>query len=190
VEDYYRDNFSDRFSYHNFQHTESVVAQTQLIAEECGIDPSQKSLLTIAALFHDIGYSQNPEKHEEIGANMSEEYLISVDDDQERIDHVKSLILATYYPHSPTNRLEEIIRDADLAYLGTSDFWVGSDSLRAEWENVKGLKYSDKEWLKINAAFLLAHKFYTPCAQKRLDQGKKKNLNQVLKRLSQADKDR
>lgn len=188
VESYYRDNFSDSFAYHNFRHTESVVLEVQLIADSCGVGANQKEQLIIAAMFHDIGYSQNPDRHEEIGADIAEIFLTDLGEDTTSIVTIKSLIQATYYPYSPKNRSEEIIRDADLAYLGTVEFWKGSDSLRIEWEKVKGLKFTESEWLRINATFLLAHKFYTPCAKERLEPGKKKNLNEVLLRLAEAEK--
>jgi len=182
---YYSDNYDERFAYHDLGHVLQVHDAVLKLVQGAGLDSAAVRQLQIAALFHDVGYSLNPEKHELIGADICADYLYSIFETEETIDRVCSLILATFYPRQPLTLAEEIIRDADLSYLGSDDFWVGSAKLRNEWSATKGLEFSDREWLRLNATFLLGHKFYSKNALTYLGPLKQKNLQAVLKALAE-----
>lgn len=53
------------FTYHNLSHTINVVKNADLIATETKLDKADKEILLIAAWFHDIGYIEGAEKHEQ-----------------------------------------------------------------------------------------------------------------------------
>jgi len=75
-------------------------------------------MVAIAALFHDSGFSIQYDKNEFIGAKIAQNYLKSMLYDQEKIQLITEMILATDPDFkNPKNKYEEIIKDADLDNL-------------------------------------------------------------------------
>jgi predicted metal-dependent HD superfamily phosphohydrolase len=100
--------------------------------------------------------------------------------------HVKTiveLIHATEIPHKPINKLQEIICDADLDYLGRSDFERIADNLRKELTEM-GKITSRKEWDAIQVNFLKQHQFFTTTAIESRQKKKQENLQVVMDRLA------
>ena len=89
-------------------------------------------VLKSAATYHDAGFVEEYDKNEPIGARLAEEILPIYGYTDQQIEQVKELIYATIIPHNPKNKLEQIICDADLDYLGSDDFFEFSDTLRRE----------------------------------------------------------
>lgn len=54
---------------HGREHIETVIQRCFEIIKEFNLDLNEDMIYTIAA-FHDIGYKQNPEKHEEVSSEM------------------------------------------------------------------------------------------------------------------------
>lgn len=54
---------------HGRDHIETVIQRCFEIIKEFNLDLNEDMIYTIAA-FHDIGYKQNPEKHEEVSSEM------------------------------------------------------------------------------------------------------------------------
>ena len=57
---------SPEFTYHNVEHTISVVQATQQLCEDEKLDEHHTKILMTAALFHDAGFLRNYNNHEEI----------------------------------------------------------------------------------------------------------------------------
>jgi predicted metal-dependent HD superfamily phosphohydrolase len=93
------------------------------------------------------------------------------------------LIHATEIPHKPINKLQEIICDADLDYLGRSDFERIADNLRKELTEM-GKITSRKEWDAIQVNFLKQHQFFTTTAIESRQKKKQENLQVVMDRLA------
>ena len=90
------------------------------------------------------------------------------------------MIQATKIPQEPKNILEEIIADADLDYLGRSDFYPISYSLFEELKSMEAIKTED-EWNRIQVNFLEQHHFFTKtCINKRKAE-KQKRLMELKK---------
>ena len=64
---------------------------------------------------------------------MARAWLPQFDYSKEEIEKICELILVTKMPQKPKNKLEEIICDADLYYLGTDQFFVTADKLYKEF---------------------------------------------------------
>ena len=103
------DELPREFVYHNLSHTQRVVASTKEIAGAESISDSETEALIVAAWFHDTGYVQSPENHEELGVGVANEYLSTKKVDKSFIDQVSQLILATKMDYEPQNHLEKII---------------------------------------------------------------------------------
>lgn len=121
-----------KLPYHNFDHaTRFCWAIVQLNQRE-KVSLQEQYLLKTAALLHDIGYSRGEKEHEEKGVIMATQVLQEFGYTKDEIKVVSDLIMATKIGHRPRNLLEEMMHDADLAVLGTEDFFDASERLRIE----------------------------------------------------------
>lgn len=175
-------NHSPDFLYHDIQHTKDVVNIVDHIADNSGISKEDKELLLIAAWFHDTGYPDDIPYHEERSVKIAEEYLNKINYPSEKTDIIKNLILSTKMPQNPKTKLEEIICDADIAYIGKDDFISRIDLLREEWERTINKKYNDSDWLKKNINFIESNSFHTDYAKSKFGDTRKKNLH-LLKQM-------
>jgi len=172
--------------YHSIAHTKDVVRAVERYALLEGVTDEGLFLLKSAATYHDAGFVESYEKNEPIGARMAEEILPKYGYSEQHIEKIKELIYVTQVPHQPKNKLEEIICDADLDYLGRDDFHEISDKLRLELRE-HGKIDSDRQWDKMQVAFLNMHKYFTPTAIASRQDKKNKNLQDVLNRLERDE---
>lgn len=178
------------YVYHNLSHTQRVVAATKEIAEAEEVSESDMNALVVAAWFHDTGYMQGSDNHEENGVVVAKNYLIEKKIDTEFIAQVSQLILATKMDYEPQNHLEKIIRDADCSHFPLKNYDEIGELLRREWERVKKEFYPDSEWLQMNISFFTKnHRFYTNYALENWQSGKDKNLARLFKSLNKIEKE-
>ena len=170
------------FVYHNLAHTQRVVEKTKEIIEELELKESEASDLLLAAWFHDTGYSQVIDDHEEKGVAIAKEFLKKNKAPAKTIKNVSNLILATKMGYEPKDELEKIICDADCSHIGSKNFAELTELLRKEWELAKNRKLTENEWLEENIDFMTnKHRFYSDVASAAWDKQKGKNLAQLLK---------
>ena len=174
------ENLDERFVYHDLSHTVAVVEAAGELARKLDINKQQRMLLTVAAWFHDTGYSKQITDHEKHGAELVENFLKEYKIDEQEISIIRNCILATKIPQEPVTLLDRIICDADMVHLSARNFRTTSDNLREEWRLTKGEVYTDKEWLMININFLSKHKYQTAVAQKEFEKRKQKNLKMLV----------
>jgi len=75
--------------------------------------------------------------------------------------------------------MEQVLCDADLYHLSTSDFINKSELLRKEFSLTGNDEIKGKVWLKKNIKFLKKHTFFTDYAKENLLPHKKKNLKKL-----------
>ncbi|MGQ9847691.1 MAG: hypothetical protein ACUVQP_09380, partial [Bacteroidales bacterium] len=119
--------------------------------------------------------------HEQISAQIAQEILPRFNYTQEQIDIICNIIKATELPPKPKTLLEKIICDADLDYLGRSDFIPVSNTLYKELHEQK-LIGSIEDWNKLQIKFLSAHQYFTETAN-RLREVNKQTQIERLKQL-------
>jgi len=175
-------------TYHNMTHTTEVVQAVIEIARAMNIGAEDLELLQIAAWFHDLGYIDKCEGHEEISIKYAEKFLIENGFAEAQVERIASLIKATHFPYVPKDELEEIICDADLHHLGTSIFEEKGELLRKELKLKEIRDFTDEEWLKKNLQFFNQHKFFTPYAKSRFETQKNININKIEKKLKKLKK--
>lgn len=169
---------SQGFEYHNLDHTNEVVAATSRLATALKLSESDILLLTLAAWFHDTGYS-DIEHHETKSAEIAERFLTDHGCDDDLKKKVRAIILSTKISESPSTLLEEIIRDADLHYLGATDYFERADRLRKEWELTLSRVLTDDEWHQLNLDFFHSHMFHTQVARDIFGPGKTQNQGRI-----------
>ena len=177
------DGLSTRLSYHKKQHTLDVLKSVEEISEHEGMKGESKHLLRIAALMHDTGFLEKYQGHEEQGCVYAREWLPQFNYSTEQIEKVCGMIKATKIPHTPKNKEEQIICDADLDYLGTDSYDEISETLFKEWK-CYGFVNSGKEWLEKQVGFLKLHKYFSEFSTRERVAKKKETLKQLEKRLS------
>ena len=173
--------------YHNFTHTAEVVKVTEEISNSLGVSDDEKEILLIAAWFHDVGYIERCNGHEDLGVEIATNFLKVNGYEEDKINRVASLIKSTKLPRNPQNLLEEIICDADLFHLGTDEFDEKEKLFRKELEAYEGGKINDKAWLEKNFSFFAQHKFYTNYAKEKFETKKKENLIRIQERLKRVE---
>lgn len=168
--------------YHSIRHTQSVLLCSQLIAMEEGItEDSDLLLLKTAALFHDMGHIISPNGHEERSCNYVREILPSFHYSALQIETICSMIMSTKVPQNPHSKLDEILCDADLDYLGRSDFEPISDLLFQELQELGMLSSDKNEWNKKQIKFLSAHTYFTEFSKNNRDANKQKQIARLKK---------
>lgn len=188
VEQLFKDKLSSAYLYHNFVHTQNVVATIEAIINYEKIEDSVADVLLVAGWFHDTGYVESTEQHEHISAKIAEEFLNEKGKDAFFIAEVKRLILATQYNWEPKDDLEKIMKDADYSHLGSDSYASSSECLRNEWKLTCGKKVSDLDWNKENLNFLKEkHHFYTDYCQKFLQPIKEKNMKRIFNKIQKME---
>ena len=186
VLDYLKKGLSEKLLYHSVHHSIDVVQAVERIALSEGVTDEGLFLLKTAAILHDAGFVKQYENNESIGAEMAAEWLPNYGYTEQHIKTIVELIHVTEIPHKPINKLQEIICDADLDYLGRDDFEKISNRLRLELRGMKKLA-SDREWDKIQVSFLKKHKYFTKTSIKARRKKKKENLKVVQKRVEEDE---
>lgn len=178
-----RERLPEKFVYHDFTHTLDVFDTCKKLGEDHKLSPWDMEILLLAAIFHDTGYTVTIEGHEEESAEIAESFLKENGCPDDKIQKVKSSILATRMPQNPGNLMEEIICDADLSHFGKKEFFERIELLRIELEYTKNLSFSDFEWLKSNIEMLISHPFRTKAALAQFEERRMENLLKLQKKL-------
>ncbi len=172
------ENLDKGLTYHGVHHTLDVCNACNGYIRRLSLKPKDRLLLRTAALMHDYGFLKSFKNHEEIGCKIARESLPKYNYSSKDIDKICEMIMATKIPQSPQNRLSKILCDADLDYLGRSDFKKIGDTLFEELKNHKVLK-TRLEWNKIQYKFLTTHKYKTPYGQKYRQPIKQKHIKKL-----------
>lgn len=172
-------DLSKGFLYHDLAHTLDVFNSATRLGEMAGLGKHDLLLLKTAALYHDVGLIYATDGHEKKGVEVIKEVLPEFGYSDEDLEEIASMILATQIPQNPSNKLEELLCDADLDYLGRDDFFILAAKLQLEWRRLKVKDISFDEWLFFEKGFLAEHNYFTEQARQLRDVGKKDNLDQI-----------
>lgn len=176
------------YAFHDLQHTISVVEAARTIGKDMNLQEDELEILQIAGWFHDMGYDQGPEGHEERGCEYAASFLSSLDYPAEKIEKVKSCIRATRLNHIPQTELEKIICDADLSHLGRRNYWDRCGRIRQELATTRNTVMTDEEWVSFELGFMQAHFFNTSVAQKLYGDRKTKHIQKLERRQKKYKK--
>lgn len=177
----------DYLLYHSVSHVRDVKLQAMRIAISEGITNQEDlDLLETAAIYHDCGFLSTYTNHEEKGCEIAREVLPDFDYTPAQIKIIEGLIMATKVPQKPKTKLEEIICDADLDYLGRDDFFTIGDYLYEELLHI-GVVKDEMAWNHLQIKFLTAHHYFTQTNIKDREPLKSENLKKIIKRTEKKD---
>ena len=109
----FKDKLSSEYIYHDYLHTLRVVtAVNELINGENILEPNATHL-RLAAWFHDSGYIDGCENHEERSCVIFKDFIKENAFENVNIEQVCSLILATKCSRFPTRRGFSVLSVAD-----------------------------------------------------------------------------
>lgn len=165
-------------TYHNIQHTKIVLHNVQHIGKAENVSEHEQGLLNAAALYHDAGFLKTYQNHEEASCEIAREDLQLFGYTSEDIEAICKLIMVTKIPQQPGNRLEEIICDADLFYLGSNVYFETAETLYLEFKHA-GVVKDRAQWKAMQISFLEGHRFFTATAIAQCDAKKAENLKRL-----------
>lgn len=165
--------------YHGLHHTLDVVATAERLADRENItDETERGLLRTAALYHDCGFTDVYQGHEEEGCRYVRTVLPDFGFPEGALEVICGMIRATKIPQDPQTKLEEIIADADLDYLGRDDFEPIARTLFEELK-ARNLVANESAWNRIQVKFLESHHYWTPTAITERQAKKQRHLEQL-----------
>jgi uncharacterized protein len=174
--------------YHHWKHTQHVLEKAEYIALQENIIEDDILLIKTAALFHDAGFINSiNEGHEEESIRLAEKKLPEFGYTKKEIEIIAGMIRATIIPQKPKTKLECILADADLEYLGTDNFERIGNKLYLELKHYNP-NLSLEEWNEMQINFLQSHFYHTAyCIQNRAAV-KEKNLKGLIKQTKNLEK--
>jgi len=185
AENFISDLFSEKLSpnmiYHNYAHTLDVVNNSIKIGTKSGLNDSEVEIVTLAAWFHDSGYTVTYNGHEDAGKEIAAKFLNEHNYDPGKINLVLGCINSTKMPQAPQNLMEQVICDADLIHFGQEDFFEYSELLKTEWETMGINHVSEADWYKASVDLLSTHRFFTQYARRKFSQQQSVNLLKAQK---------
>lgn len=167
------------YFYHNYEHTLYVIDKAVEIGQHENCTPKEMELLSAAALWHDTGYINTCDGHEAESCVLAQKYLPEYGFMMDDINSICGMIMATKIPQSPQNKLEEIIADADLEYLGTESAGVKADLFFNELQHLNP-SLTKAEWDKTQISFLQQHHYFTGFCKENREQVKTAYLQWLI----------
>lgn len=149
----------DNLSYHCVGHTHSVLNSVIRMAKTENITGEDFTLLKTAAMYHDSGFLKTYIGHEKESVILAKESLPNFDYTNAEIKSISEMIMATQIPQRPKNLLSEILCDADLDYLGTTDFERIAHDFYLELVAYKFIE-TETEFNYLQVSFLESHKYF------------------------------
>jgi predicted metal-dependent HD superfamily phosphohydrolase len=186
VHDLFDKYYQENLVFHNIEHTRSVVQRVQEIASHYNLNDREMLELLLAAWFHDTGHLlTEPANHEKKSVELMTAFL-APKVDEEILHKVDRLIRMTKFPPSPETLQEQIICDADTYHFGSDDFKKTNKAMKKEL-TMRKMNTLVMDWEQNTLALLQRHRFYTAYCQKLLQEGKEKNIQRYLKKVSKLD---
>ena len=188
VKAFFEKHISNKYAFHNLQHTKNVVNAVREIASAYE-DMSEKEIeiLELAAWFHDMGYDKGPKMHEARSIQYATDFLKGEHMPAADIETICGCIMATKFPQQPKNYLEEILADADLSHLGKNIYWDRCGKVRQEMALVSELIMNEQEWLDFEIDFMNKHKYHSESAQQLYKKDKLKHIKQLIKQKARLN---
>jgi predicted metal-dependent HD superfamily phosphohydrolase len=181
IKQFFKEHIPKKYIYHDLTHTQDVVRVCHKIGKAYGLPTEDLELLQIAAWFHDTGYTEGPEGHEERSVVNAQAFLQNLGYSQKQLEIVAGCIRATKTPQRPLGLMQQIIGDADLSHLGEKSYWMRTARVRQELIVAQNRLMTEEEWLEFELAFMLGHQYHTDVAKELFEKRKFKHIIQLRK---------
>ncbi len=180
-----RNELPSKLKYHSLYHTLEVMESAKKIGKAEGINKREEELLLTAAAYHDSGFLRTYKNHEEASCRIAAENLPRFGYSPAEISDIQNMIMATKVPQNPKDHLSRILCDADLDYLGGSQYDEISVHLYNEMV-LEGIDIDPARWLDIQINFLEVHHYWTDYGKRELAPQKARVLKQLKMKQQEA----
>lgn len=179
VIDLLKNRIPPTYYYHNYEHSLYVMQKAIEIGKHENCTEKELELSGTAGLWHDTGYINIYKGHEEESCRLANQYLPGYGYSTGEINTICGMIMATKIPHQPTSKLEEILADADMEYLGTSQAAIHANNLSRELKTLNP-ELTEEAWNKTEIEFLQQHRFFTDWCIQNSKPGKLRYLDKLM----------
>ncbi|MCB9251105.1 MAG: HD domain-containing protein [Flavobacteriales bacterium] len=174
----------DYLTYHCIGHTIDVYNEAERIAKAEKVDSRDDlTIVLTAAAYHDIGFVVSELNHEQQSSIIAMNDLPQFEYNDLQINKICELIMATKIPQTPNSHLAEILCDADLDYLGRTDFETISATLYDEFLYRK-IVTDVVAWNKIQINFFNSHHYFTKTNYQLRNLQKAINLKKIIETVN------
>jgi predicted metal-dependent HD superfamily phosphohydrolase len=180
----FRDKLPGDYVYHNFNHTSTTVKACKKLSKSYNMTSRDYEVLLLAAWFHDTGYINAYEGHEEESVKLMKAYLHGNYPD-DNIKEIEALILSTKFQTVPDGSMQEILHDADYISLGSKNFNLRAELLQIEWERILDKTYTEDEWAQIQLKFLIDTNFKTEDAVLKYNEQRLENIIEQRRKIEE-----
>lgn len=187
ITQFFKEKVSKKYVYHDITHVQDVVRSCRQIGLSFGLPMDDLENLQIAAWFHDTGFDEGPENHEERSAKYATEFLEKRNFKPEDIEVITGCIRATKMPQRPNGLLQQIICDADLSHLGEKSYWMRTARIRQELVITQNKLMTEEEWLNFELTFMLGQNYHTDVAKEMFQKRKMKHIVQLRKQQTRLN---
>jgi len=177
-----REKLNPDFVYHTYKHTLQTTKICKELAGAYNLSSRDLEVLLLAAMFHDTGYTEVYQGHEEASVKIFKSFLKN-EYSQDDINKIEELILSTKANSKPNGTLQEILHDADYINIGKKRFAERAELLRIEWERVLNKTYSDLEWAEEQLDFLISKSFVTEEAIMNYESTREENIRKQREKI-------
>jgi predicted metal-dependent HD superfamily phosphohydrolase len=164
--------------YHTVQHLKECLNHLKEFARYSEL-PEEVEL---AIWFHDAIYDVRAQNNEEASAKWAVKELLNTSVSHDKIDRIRTLILATKHSSLPNGIDQEILIDIDLLILAAEEkrFREYEAQIRNEYSYVPLDIYRDKR-RAVLLEFLARQRIYsTPVINERFEQRARNNIEQSI----------
>ena len=180
----FRDKLPSDYVYHNFNHTSTTVKACKKLSKSYNMTSRDYEVLLLAAWFHDTGYINIYQGHEEESVKLMKAYL-SGNYPDDSIKEIEALILSTKFQAVPDGSMQEILHDADYISLGSKNFNLRAELLQIEWERILDKTYTEDEWAQIQLKFLIDTNFKTEEAVLKYNEQRLENIIEQRRKIEE-----
>jgi hypothetical protein len=155
----------ESLTFHRVEFAKKVYNQSFLLCRSEEIEQEDRLLVRTAALMLYTGLTHDYQNFENRSSVICREILPEFYYSERQIDQICNLILATKSPFDPNNRLEKILIDAKMEYLGRPDY---SDQIKLLYQELRqvGLKINGQQFKKQQLELLYDFQFHTVAARR------------------------
>ncbi len=178
---------SEKLTYHTIDHTRRVVKNAEYLGVCEKLNKDEMNILLASAWFHDTGYIKKYQGHEKESVAIAMSFLKPKGIDKDILDLISKSILATTFPHHPTQKIDEILCDADFMHMGTADYFEHAEKLRQELKNAGIRKLNKLKFKKESVQLFKNHAFNTGYCLGEITETKNKNLQRLEKSIAKRE---
>ncbi len=151
--------------FHKAEYTKRVFNQSFLLCRSEEVEEEDRLLVRTAALMLFTGLTQSYNNFENRSSVISREILPGFQYSEIQIDQICNLILSAKMPFNPKNRLERIMIDAKMEYIGRPDYTTAIKQLFQEVKEA-GAKINGQQFKKNQLELLYNFEFFTLAGQR------------------------